>query len=116
MRNFIQPGKTVTVAAPAAVLSGDVVAIGALVGVAAYSAESGAEVEIATEGVFVLPKVPANSVLVGDRLYWDSTLGQATNIAGDGAKPLIGVAVTAGGSGAVSVECSLFLTGVAGPA
>ena len=57
MRNYVQEGETVTVAAPTGgVKSGDGVLVGALFGVACFDALQTAEVEIQTEGVFDLPK------------------------------------------------------------
>ena len=56
MKNYLQRGGTVTVTAPANVSPGDVVVVGALVGVAAFDASQNDEVEITTEGVFTLPK------------------------------------------------------------
>lgn len=57
MKNFVQKGNTITVAVPADVTSGQLVVVGSIVGVAAYSASSGADVEVTVEGVFELPKV-----------------------------------------------------------
>lgn len=70
MRNYIQPGKTVTVPAPADVKSGDLVVVGDLFGVAEFSAAEGDPVEIATEGVFELPKVAAQAWTVGAKIYY----------------------------------------------
>ena len=55
MKNFIQPGNTLTVAAPAAVASGAVVLVGKILGVAAAAAGSGEPVEVAIEGVYEVP-------------------------------------------------------------
>jgi len=56
MKNFVQPGDSITLPAPSAVTSGDIVTVGALVGVAATDAETGEGVALATRGVFDLPK------------------------------------------------------------
>lgn len=72
MKNFVQEGKTITVTAPAAVTSGQLVVVGSIVGVAAFDAASGAEVEVTVEGVFELPKVATDVIAQGDKLYWDS--------------------------------------------
>ncbi|WP_101067273.1 DUF2190 family protein [Roseovarius salinarum] len=73
MRNFIQKGDNITVAAPAAVSSGDGVQIGTLFGVAATDADSGAAVAIATRGVFDLPKEnTTDTFAVGDAVEWDA--------------------------------------------
>lgn len=91
MRNFIQPGNTVTVAVPHAVSSGEGVLVGALFGVAASPAATGGETEIATEGVFDLAKVQAEGWTVGQPIHWDDTAKCCTTMASSNAR--IGVAV-----------------------
>lgn len=81
MKNFIQPGRIVTVVAPAAVKSGDLVVVGKLFGVACADAAEGAAVEICTEGVFTLPKVSAQAWTLGAAIYWDNTEKNATTTA-----------------------------------
>jgi len=114
MKNYVQEGKTLTVTAPAAVASGDYVVVGAIRGVAAYDAASGEPVEVATEGVFTLPKVAAEDIAVGDLLYWTGTA--CTKTAGTGSKPLVGVAVKAAGNGVATVDVKLGVHGLTGPA
>ena len=63
--NYIQPGDSLTIPAPAAVASGGVVIAGSIVGIAAGDAESGASVDVVTRGVFTLPKVGANAFTSG---------------------------------------------------
>jgi predicted RecA/RadA family phage recombinase len=116
MKNFVQAGKTVTVTAPADVTSGDLVVVGSIVGVAAFTAASGADVEVDTEGVFTLPKVTTDVVSQGAKLYWDGTAKKLTVTAGTGSKPLVGLARAAAGNGATTVDCRLMLTGQTGPA
>lgn len=70
MKNYIQPGDSVTVPAPADVKSGDLVVVGDLFGVAQCSAKAGEDVEIATKGVFGLPKVSAQAWSVGAKVYY----------------------------------------------
>lgn len=70
MKNFIQSGEVVTVTAPRDVLSGEVVVVGLLAGVAQHDALTGASVEIATKGVFMLPKTSAQAwATVGLPIY-----------------------------------------------
>lgn len=79
MKNYIQPGDTVTVAAPYDVASGDGVLVGGLFGIATYSAASGAEVEIKTTGVFDSKKTNAQAwATVGLAIYWDNTAKELT--------------------------------------
>jgi predicted RecA/RadA family phage recombinase len=116
MKNYIQPGKTIPVTAPAAVTSGDLVIVGAIIGVAAHDAAQDAVVEISTEGVFDLPKVSTDDVAAGDLLYYVAATKNLTKTAGTGSKPLAGVAVTAAGSGVATVRCKLGVHGLTGPA
>lgn len=116
MKNYVQEGKTLTVTATAAVLSGDFVVVGAIRGVAAHDAASGERLEVVTEGVFTLPKVAADEIAVGDNVYWDAAAGKVTKTAGTGSKPLVGAAVRAAGNGAVTVDVKLNPAGLSGPA
>ena len=93
MKNYIQSGDVVTIPAPAAVSSGDVVIAGSLIGVAQSDAASGAAVAIATTGVFELAKTDSQAWTVGAPIYWDATPGEATTVSTD--NTLIGVAVEA---------------------
>lgn len=91
MKTYIQPGETISVPAPANVLAGAGVLVGSLFGVAVTTALSGADVEIAIEGVYDLPKTAAQAWTVGQLLYWSGTA--VTNVAST--NKLIGVAARA---------------------
>lgn len=93
MNNFIQEGKRITLTAPAAVSSGDVVNVGQIVGVAVASAASGAEVEVQRVGVFSIPKA-AEAISAGDPLYWDNANARLTKTSAAGLI-LVGAAVDA---------------------
>lgn len=93
MKNFIQPGDVMTVTAPYNVSSGDGVLVGSLFGIAAFSALSGADVEINTEGVYDLAKTSAQAWTAGALIYWDNNGRVATTVS-TGNK-LIGVAAKA---------------------
>jgi predicted RecA/RadA family phage recombinase len=114
MKNYVQEGKTITVTAPAAVASGQYVVVGAIRGVAAFDAASGEPVELATEGVFTLPKVAADNIAAGDLLYWTGTA--CTKTAGTGSKPLVGVATKPAAVNATTVQVKLGAHGLTGPA
>lgn len=92
MKNFVQPGETVSVAAPYDVLSGHGFQIGGLFAVAVFDALSGALVEGAREGVFDLAKTSAQAWAVGDEIYWDNSNKVASNVPGT-ARLRIGVAL-----------------------
>src|SRR5581483_10616898 len=97
MRNYVQPGKTITLTAPYAVASGDGLLVGAIFGVAAGIAALGEPVETALVGVFDLKKVGSQAWAVGDKIYWDNTAKEATKTTTG--NTLIGVATEAVGGG-----------------
>lgn len=98
MKNWVQPGDQVTVAAPYNVSAGGGALVGSLFGIAVNDALSGADVELATTGVFDMTKVGSQAWTVGARIYWDDSAKAATTTAST--NKLIGVAMTAVGSGA----------------
>jgi predicted RecA/RadA family phage recombinase len=90
MKNYIQDGDTITVAAPAAVASGDFVQVGRIRGIAVTSAASGAAVELQTKGVFSIPKLgseefatvglPVYCVLSGNGVKTVTTASTTANV------------------------------------
>ncbi|OJF91507.1 hypothetical protein AX761_22220 [Rhizobium sp. 58] len=106
MKNFVQNGVNLTLPAPAAILSGEVVVIGDIHGVAARdAAAAGAEVDIVTEGVFELPKVAADAFTIGAKVYYVGGTKLVTATASG--NTMIGVAVTAAPVGTASVNVKL---------
>jgi predicted RecA/RadA family phage recombinase len=91
-KNFIQPGQTVSVAAPRDVASGELVIVGLIAGVAQHAALSGAQVEIDTEGVWDLAKTSAQAWTVGQAIYGIPSTGLATTATTAG-NVLIGTAL-----------------------
>jgi predicted RecA/RadA family phage recombinase len=88
MKNYIQEGRMITVAAPAGgVTSGD----GVVFGVASKTAAAGETVTIATEGVFDLPKLASAVIAAGDAVAWDNT-AKLVNAPATGRYP-IGIAI-----------------------
>jgi predicted RecA/RadA family phage recombinase len=98
MKSYVQPGHTVTLAAPYDVSSGDGLLLGSLFGIASADAAEGAEVETAVTGVFDITKAASQAWTVGAKVYWDNTAKVATTTATD--NTLIGVAVQSVGDGA----------------
>jgi predicted RecA/RadA family phage recombinase len=92
MKNYIRPGDTVTITAGGTIASGAGVLVGLLFGVAVRDATAGQPLEIATTGVFSLPKTSAQAWTVGAAIYWNGTNGEATTATTEG-NVLIGVAV-----------------------
>lgn len=109
MKNYVQPGNTLTLTAPYAVASGDGLLVGSIFGVAAGDAESGATVEAALTGVFDLKKVASQAWAAGDKVYWDNTNKEATKTATG--NTLIGVATEAVAGGADDVIGRVRLNG-----
>lgn len=83
MKNFVKPADVVTVAAPYDVLSGAGLLVGAMFGVAAYDALSGAEVEAAIKGQFSLVKATGAGTggAQGAKAYWDNSAKKVTAVA-----------------------------------
>jgi predicted RecA/RadA family phage recombinase len=106
MRNFIQTGDNITVAAPADVKSGDLVFVGSLFGVAATDAATGEDVALVTRGVFALPKDNTSPLNVGDVANWDASDRHVTNVA-DTDVSAIGHVVEAADAAATSVAVRL---------
>ena len=103
--NWIQPGDTLTIPAPATVASGFPFIAGDIKGIALSDAASGAPVDVGCSGVWSLPKVGANAFTLGAKIYWDATAKLATSTSGG--NTLLGVAVAAAGSGAATVRIRL---------
>lgn len=77
MKNFIQRGDMITVTAPTGgVTSGQGLLVGNLFGVAATTAAEGDSVEMATVGVYELPKLASAVIATGARIAWDDTAKQ----------------------------------------
>jgi predicted RecA/RadA family phage recombinase len=113
MRNYVQPGRSITVAAPTGgVLSGDGVLIGALFGVAQHDAAEGADLELLTEGVVELAKATPLAITVGDRLFWNGADKKLDKTAT--AQVCVGLAVAAAASADATVRIKLIASTPAG--
>lgn len=105
MKNFVMPGKTITLTAPGpGVTSGQPVLIGSLFGVCAFSAATGAPVEVTCEGVFDLAKA---AVVIDEAaaVYWDAGASKVTNVGGG--NKLVGACVSAAGLGDATARVRL---------
>ncbi len=78
MKNFIQNGDTVTLAAPYDVLSGAGLLVGSVFGVASGDTLSGVDIEAAVCGVYQLNKKTADAPSQGAKAYWDNTSKEIT--------------------------------------
>ena len=109
MKNYVQPGNTVTLTAPYAVASGDGLLVGSIFGVASGTAALGETVEAALTGIYDLKKVASQAWAAGDKVYWDNTAKEATRTTTS--NTLIGVAVIAVAGGAGDVVGRVRLNG-----
>lgn len=92
MQNYIQPGKILTVTAPAGgCTSGKAYKVGGIIGVASTTVAEGETVELQVEGVFKLDKISAQAWSVGDSIYFNTSNGLVTNVTAAGVF-LVGVA------------------------
>ena len=98
MKNYVQPGNTITLTAPSDVASGDGLLVGSIFAVATGNATNGETVEADLVGIFNLTKAASQAWSVGDKIYWDNTAKVATKTASG--NTAIGVAVEAVGGGA----------------
>jgi predicted RecA/RadA family phage recombinase len=95
MKNYVQRGDTLTLAAPYDLTSGDGALIGTIFGVASETVLSGASVDLVVEGVFALAKA-SGALTLGAHVYFDPLTKLAT--ATSTSNVLIGVAVVAAGT------------------
>ena len=90
MRNLVQDGLVVPLTAPAPLDAGDVVAIGAIVGIAVTGAPAGTTVQVRLEGVF--GDIPgAAGKAAGVPLYWSTDARELTTT--KTGNPLAGVSL-----------------------
>lgn len=114
MKNFVQPGNTITVTLPQDTVGGEGVLVGRLFGVAAFSAVNGAECEVAVVGVYDLAKRASDAFGVGAPVYFDSAAKECVDDPDSSADAEIGIAIAAAGAGATTVRVRLH--GVVTPA
>jgi predicted RecA/RadA family phage recombinase len=96
MKNFVQPGATVTVTAPYALSAGDGALVGILFGIACGTYLNGAtDAELLTEGVFDITALSTDTAsgTAFVAAYWDNTNKRITTTVGSNTK--VGVIVAA---------------------
>lgn len=112
MKNYQQPGKSITLTAPSGgVTSGVAVLIGAILVVPITSADEGESFAGYTEGVISHEKVGSQAWTEGAAVYWDVSEAEFTTTASG--NYLAGVAVEAVGSGAGETTGKVRLNGIA---
>ncbi|MBL8444785.1 MAG: DUF2190 family protein [Zoogloeaceae bacterium] len=106
MKNFVQPGDTLTLTPAANVAAGAGYLFGAgLFGVATDAVASGTPGEFITEGVVTLAKTSALAIDVGDRVFW--VPGSSAVNKTSAAQVCIGVAVAAAANPSPTVKIKL---------
>ena len=109
MKNFIQAGNVLTMVAPTGgVVSGSPLKIEGIQGIATGSAAEGEQFELAVCGVFMLPKVAADSANAGVKAYLKAGTTDITTVASGNS--LIGVFTEA--AVATETTCVVRLNGV----
>lgn len=111
MKNFVQAGDTIVVAAPYALTSGQGAQVGQLFGVAVSDATNGADVPLKVTGVFDLTKIGSQAWTVGALVYWDNTNKRCTTVATGNL--LIGAAAAAVSNAAGNTVGRVRLNGIA---
>ena len=106
MQNYVQEGTVLTVIAPAAVKSGDLVQTGVIVGVAACDAEVGDRLELRVEGVFEVPKLAPSDVLAAGSIA-KGTFTAGVGKVGAAGTNNIGWITEASGAGAATAKVRL---------
>ena len=71
--NFVQPGEVLDYVASADKVSGQVVAVGNILGVTLAAIASGATGPLQITGVFTVPKVSGAVIAQGESLTWDAS-------------------------------------------
>lgn len=104
MKNYVQDGKALTLAAPYARASGEGAKIGSIFGIAIAAISSGATGVFQTEGVVTLAK-DTTAITAGLKVYWDDTNKVVT--ATSTSNLPIGLAIAAAGTGVASVDVKL---------
>jgi predicted RecA/RadA family phage recombinase len=97
MKNYVQPGNTLTLAAPYQVAAGAGLLVGTIFGVANCDAANGSPVEADIVGVFDLAKATGEAWSQGGAIYWDNTAKKCTTTSSG--NKLIGAAALAALSG-----------------
>lgn len=105
MKNYVQDGEVITLAAPYAVTSGDGLLVGSIFAVATGTAANGAPVEAKLNSVFELTALSTDTASVGAKAYWDNTNRRVTTTASGNS--LIGAFTVAKTNGQVTATVRL---------
>jgi predicted RecA/RadA family phage recombinase len=82
MKNFIARGQVIDVVLAAGVLSGGVVKVGSMIGIANTDGSTGDTIAVSFEGAYgSVPKATGTAWTQGDPLFWDAGAGKLTKVA-----------------------------------
>lgn len=102
---FVQPGEVIDYTAGANIASGQVVLMGARIGVALKAIANGETGPMQVTGVFNIAKLSTDNMAQGALLYWDNTNSRLTTTAS--ANTLAGFAAAAAGASTTSVNIKI---------
>lgn len=105
MKNFVQPGNSLDLAAPNDVSSGDGAIVGSIFGIASNDALSGETLSFGVEGVYEIAKLSTDVVAAGDKLNWNDTNKELQLATSD--LDNVATAVEAAGNGVAVVKAKL---------
>lgn len=111
-KTFIQEGKVLDYTAASAVKSGDVIAMGQLLGVALDDIAAGETGPVQVDGVWELPKLSTAVINQGESVNWDASANEfdansATPAAGDLTGGCVAAADAANGDAVVWVKLNV---------
>lgn len=102
---FVQPGEVIDYTAGANIASGQVVLMGARIGVALKAIANGETGPMQVTGVFNIAKLSTDNMAQGALLYWDNTNSRLTTTASG--NTLAGFAAAAAGVSTTSVNIKI---------
>lgn len=115
MRNYVQPGNVIEVAAAAAAVApGQVVVIGAILAIANGSAAAGEPYNATRCGVFEVPKAGGAAFNQGQPVYWDVSAGAFASSGAPAAGDVSGAAVAWEAAAAGATSALVVLPGLLG--
>lgn len=102
---FVQPGEVIDYTAGANIASGQVVLMGARIGVALKAIANGETGPMQVTGVFNIAKLSTDNMAQGALLYWDNTNSRLTTTASG--NTLAGFAAAAAAAATTSVNIKI---------
>ena len=102
---YVMSGDVIDYTAASAVSSGQILLVGARIGVALTSIAVGATGAVRMQGIFTIAKLSTDAMTQGALLYWDNTNSRLTTTSTG--NTLAGFCATAAGAGTTTVEISI---------